>query len=135
MNRTIAHSTSVQVNLDGRQVFGPDGANLFDVMAEVATNLRTNPDALTPGSVQSLDTALTRIQDSLATVGARYHQVETMRDRMDANIVEQTNSLAEVESIDLPKTIVDLQLQEVAYKAALGPASRVMQPSLVDFLR
>jgi flagellar hook-associated protein 3 FlgL len=30
---------------------------------------------------------------------------------------------------------MDLQLQQVAYQAALGAASRVLQPSLVDFLK
>ena len=41
----------------------------------------------------------------------------------------------EVESIDLPKTIMELQMQEVAYKSALGATARVVQPSLLDFLR
>jgi flagellar hook-associated protein 3 FlgL len=31
--------------------------------------------------------------------------------------------------------MVDLQLQEVAYQAALASTARVLQPSLVDFLR
>ena len=30
---------------------------------------------------------------------------------------------------------MDLKLQEVAYQAALATTARVMQPSLVDFLR
>lgn len=135
VNRTIAPGASVQVNLDGRVVFGPDGGNLFDNMAQIANDLRTNVANLTPTAVAALDDAAVRLQNALATVGARYSQVETMRNRMDANVVEQTNSLAEVESIDLPKTIVDLQLQEVAYKAALAAGARVLQPSLVDFLR
>lgn len=135
VQRTIAPGSSVQVNLDGRVVFGPDGANLFDVMADVADDLRNNVSDLAPTDVAALDAAATRLGDALATVGARYHQIETMRDRIDASIVEQTNGLAEVESIDLPKTIVDLQMQEVAYQAALGAAGRVLQPSLVDFLR
>ncbi len=46
-----------------------------------------------------------------------------------------TNSLAEIESTDLPKTLVDLKMQETAYQAALAATSRVLQPSLVDFLR
>jgi flagellar hook-associated protein 3 FlgL len=45
------------------------------------------------------------------------------------------NGLSDVENIDLPKTIVDLQLQEIAYKSALSATSRVIQPSLLDFLR
>ena len=31
--------------------------------------------------------------------------------------------------------MVDLQMHEVAYQAALASTARVMQPSLVDFLR
>ena len=47
---------------------------------------------------------------------------------------DRYSSLAD-KNADLPKTIMDLQLREVAYQAALGTASRVLQPSLVAFLR
>ena len=39
------------------------------------------------------------------------------------------------ERFDVAAAIVDLQMQEVAYQAALGATSRVLQPSLLDFLR
>jgi hypothetical protein len=47
--------------------------------------------------------------NALAAVGPRYHQIEVM--------------------------MVDLQLQEVAYQAALGSTARALQPNLMDFLR
>jgi hypothetical protein len=31
--------------------------------------------------------------------------------------------------------LIDLQLQEVAYQAALGATAKALQPSLMDFLR
>jgi hypothetical protein len=37
--------------------------------------------------------------------------------------------------MDLPATSVELQLQEMAYQAAPGAPAKVIQPSLVDFLR
>ena len=40
-----------------------------------------------------------------------------------------------VDVLDLPKTILELQLQSVAYQAALGATARVIQPTLLDFLR
>jgi flagellar hook-associated protein 3 FlgL len=40
-----------------------------------------------------------------------------------------------VEDVDLPKTIMEMQLQQIAYQAALAATARVVQPSLVDFLR
>ena len=45
------------------------------------------------------------------------------------------NQLSEVEGVDLPATVVELQLQEVAYQAALGATARALQPNLMDFLR
>jgi hypothetical protein len=47
--------------------------------------------------------------NALASVGPRYHPIEVM--------------------------MVDLQLQEVAYQAALGATARALQPNLMDFLR
>ena len=40
-----------------------------------------------------------------------------------------------VKVTDLPAAVVDLQLQEVAYQAALGATAKALQPSLMDFLR
>jgi flagellar hook-associated protein 3 FlgL len=58
-----------------------------------------------------------------------------MQDRNKANQLDSQNQLSEVEGVDLPATMVELQLQEVAYQASLGAAARALQPSLVDFLR
>ncbi|MCZ7527679.1 MAG: hypothetical protein M5U14_15650 [Acidimicrobiia bacterium] len=58
-----------------------------------------------------------------------------MRRRSDEQLLVLRRSLSEAEDIDLASTIVDLQLQEVSYQAALGATARVITPSLVDFLR
>jgi flagellar hook-associated protein 3 FlgL len=117
-------------------VFGPAGSDLFRVLSDIQNQMTTgNTDQLLNVDLGDLDKAFLRVQDNLALVGARYHQVEAMSDRAEATQLDATNQLASVESIDLPKTVMDLQLQEVAYQAALGAAARVLQPSLVDFLK
>jgi flagellar hook-associated protein 3 FlgL len=58
-----------------------------------------------------------------------------MRQAADDRVLSLTGQLSEVEDIDLPKTITELQLQQTAYQAALAATARVVQPSLVDFLR
>lgn len=72
-------------------------------------------------------------QDAFTSVGSRYHQIEIMQARNQANPFESQNS--EVDGVDLPAAMVDLQLQEVAYQAALGATAKALQPTLVDFLR
>lgn len=139
--RTVAPGTTVDANVTGPEVFGADGdpSQLFAVLNTLVGALR-DPDpaarhaALTGGLV-NLDNAVDRMITSLGQVGARFNRVETMRGAAEGQLIGLTDNLAEVESIDLPKTIVDLQMQEVAYKAALGATARVVQPSLLDFLR
>lgn len=136
IERTVGDGVSVQVNLPGETVFGPAGSDLFRVLSDIQNQMTTgNTDQLLNVDLGDLDKAFLRVQDNLALVGARYHQVEAMSDRAEATQLDATNQLASVESIDLPKTVMDLQLQEVAYQAALGAASRVLQPSLADFLK
>ena len=43
--------------------------------------------------------------------------------------------LAETENIDLPNTIMRLQMQKVGYQAALAATAKALQPTLLDFLR
>lgn len=138
IERRVGPNQKVRVNLTGPEVFGPDGpgagGNLFQIVDQIATDLQSNPAALA-SDLQALGNQLVTVQNQLGAVGARYNQVEGMKSRAEDQQVTMKNGLSEVENIDLPKTIVDLQLQEIAYKSALSATSRVIQPSLLDFLR
>jgi flagellar hook-associated protein 3 FlgL len=135
MSRTIAPGVKVAVNATGEGVFGPAGNDIFTVLSDIAADLRTNPSELTSVDLGRLDAGYLRMQNVLASVGSRYHQIEIMQDRNKANQLDTQNQLSEVEGVDLPAAMVELQLEEVAYQAALGATARVIQPSLVDFLR
>jgi flagellar hook-associated protein 3 FlgL len=135
VTRTIAPGVKVTVNATGEEVFGLAGNDIFTVLSTIANDLRNNPSALTSTDLGQLDAGYLRIQNALASVGSRYHQIEIMQQRNKANQLESQNQLSEVEGVDLPATMVDLQLQEVAYQAALGATAKVLQPTLMDFLR
>jgi flagellar hook-associated protein 3 FlgL len=137
LSRTVATGTQVEVSMTGPEVFGSGNTQLFDVLASLSSALRgpeSGLGALDDG-LSKLDTATNRIISALGTIGARTNRMDTMITRAKDALISLTNNLSEVESIDLPRTIVDLQMQEVAYKAALGATARVVQPSLLDFLR
>ena len=72
---------------------------------------------------------------SEAQVGAAYNRIDAAERKGSDSLVTLKTALSEVEDTDLPKAMVDLQMHEVAYQAALASTARVMQPSLVDFLR
>lgn len=142
VERTVGDGARVTVNLNGPDVFGPPaggGASVFEVLSTIATHLRSADPAeralVSSTDLSALDGRRTNVQDRLSVVGARYNRIETMRTRADDATTTINGRLSEVEDIDLPKTIMELSLQEVSYKAALAASARVVQPSLVDFLR
>ena len=132
--RTVGDGAKVRVDVTGPTVFGASPNDLFTVLGNIANNLRTNPTALT-ADLSQLNTATTQIQSELAGVGARYNRLSVMKENGEQRLLTLTTQRSEMEDIDLPNTIMELQLQQTAYQAALAATAKVIQPSLVDFLR
>lgn len=132
--RTVRDDGRVRVDTTGPEVFGDGATSLFSVIADLASRARTSPETLGTG-LAALDSGMTRLRGAVADVGARAARVGDLKQAAEDRINMLKSQVSEVEDVDLPKTIMDLQLQEVAYQAALGTTSRILQPTLVDFLR
>jgi flagellar hook-associated protein 3 FlgL len=134
VNRTVGANATVRVDTDGITAFGAGTDNVFAVLQRIADDLRDNPAGL-QDDLADIDTAQKRVQTALAGVGSRYNQVSQMQDAAENRVLDLRTQLSDVEDIDLPKTITELALQQTAYQAALAATAKVIQPSLVDFLR
>lgn len=134
IERTIAPGVRVQVNVNGDDAFGTPGDDLFTHIADLAAAIRSNPGDLDALATE-LDARTRSLQARLAEVGARYMRVEAMKDRNSADALTMKQNLSNVEDTDMAHAVMELQMQEVAYQAALQATARAIQPSLVDFLR
>lgn len=133
--RTVGDEASVKVNTTGPAAFEtPAGDDLFGILDDAITAMRTAPGDL-PGSLAQIDAVQATMLSALADVGTRYGRVEDALSTLGATEITNKTALSEVENVDIAKAIVDLQMQEVAYQSALGATARVLQPSLLDFLR
>ena len=137
VNRNVAPSSTVAVNLNGPTVFGPAGSSLFDALGQVSADLRNpaNTANLTGPDLNSLDAVIGTMTSAQAVVGARYNRVQDMQTRAQTTLGTLQSGLSSVEDADLPSTITNLQLQQTAYQAALAASAKIIQPSLADFLR
>ena len=140
VERKVAADATVRVDTDGRTVFGDGDGSVFALLDKISTLARTassDPiarDGLST-ALDELDARMATVRAAQADVGARQNRVEFAQAQADDRKISLNTSLSEVESIDLPATIVQLQSQQVAYQAALGATAKVLQPSLMDFLR
>ncbi|MDP9428110.1 MAG: hypothetical protein M3Q47_04175 [Actinomycetota bacterium] len=89
-------------------------------------------DALS-GDLENLDVALGDLLGAAASIGARSARMEAAQVNTDLQLT-LAGQLADVEDIDLAKTIMQLNQTEVGYKAALQATAQMIQPTLVDFL-
>jgi flagellar hook-associated protein 3 FlgL len=133
--RTVGDSVQVRVDVEGPTAFGADGDSLFDHLTVLADALRSGNTAAVTASIDTLASDGARITDTQSAVGARAARVEQAQQAAGDAELSLKSSLSELENTDLAKATVDLKLQEVAYQAALAATARVLQPSLLDFLR
>ncbi|MEW5701241.1 MAG: flagellar hook-associated protein FlgL [Candidatus Zixiibacteriota bacterium] len=70
-----------------------------------------------------------------ADVGAKIRRLDTTSDRLDDVNLLVTKLLSEVEDADILKVTTDLATQQSVYQAALNAVSRVLMPSLADFMQ
>lgn len=140
VERKVAADATVRVDTDGRQVFGSGEDSVFALLDKISTFAKTaSADPVARAALSTalgdLDTRMSKVRAAQSDIGARQNRVEYAQQQADDRKVSLNTSLSQVESIDLPATIVALQSQQTAYQAALGATAKVLQPSLMDFLR
>ncbi len=135
VQRRIAPDTTVRADSDGRNAFdtGNPSTTVFALIDAIAADLRAGV-AVGP-RLAELDQHMSAMLGEAADAGSRYGQLTGAQASTAKTLDDLKGQLSAVEDIDLAEVIVELQSQEVAYQAALGATARVLQPSLLDFLR
>jgi len=133
--RTVGANDQVRIESTGPEVFGTGPTNLFQVLATISADLRSNNQTGLSNDLSTLDTASANLMNKATDIGARYQRVDQMRQAADDRQMALKNTLSGIEDVDLPKTMMALQMQQVAYQSALGATAKAIQPSLMDFLR
>ncbi len=132
VNRRIGEDATVQVDASGADAFGEGATSVFQLIDDIAADLRAGVDVT--GRLDEIDARLDAMTSSVAEVGIRYKQITDAQDAITLKIQDTTSGISDLVDIDLAKTVMELQMQEVAYQGALGAAGRVLQPTLMDFL-
>ncbi len=137
--RRVSDSEVVRVDVTGPEAFGDpaDGRDLFALVGDIAAHVLTagTDPADLQADLADLDLAFTRLLTAATDIGARAARLETAEEvNTDLQLTLKAR-LSDVEEIDLPRTIMELNLQQTGYQAALGATAKAIQPSLLVFLR
>jgi flagellin-like hook-associated protein FlgL len=134
VTRRVSDTEVIRVDTTGPEAFGPAGADIFAVVAKIATDVVSNPAALAT-HLSDLDGVMKGMLTAVADVGSRASRVEREEQVNADRALTLSSQLAETENIDLPNTIMRLQMQQVGYEAALAATAKALAPTLLDYLR
>lgn len=108
----------------------------IDLMfADINTSMDKKSAGELSSFLESIDNVMDKILTTRADIGARQNRIELMDERLQSQEVIATKQMSENEDIDYEKAITNLITQESIHRAALSTGARIVQPTLVDFLR
>jgi flagellar hook-associated protein 3 FlgL len=129
----IDRGINVSVNIPGSDVF--EGAqNIFQSLIDLRDDLQAGNISNVSSDIGKFDAAMDQVLNQRATVGARMNRLEVSKDRISESTVRLTELLSQTEDVDMAEAILKLKSEENVYQSALAVGTRIIQPSLLDFL-
>ncbi|QTD41180.1 flagellar hook-associated protein FlgL [Sporosarcina sp. Te-1] len=86
-------------------------------------------------AITDIDNLMDNVLTHRADIGARSNRAELMHNRLEMQEGAAKKQKSENEDVDYEKAITEMITQESIHRAALSVGARIIQPSLVDFLR
>ena len=144
VNAALPAIFPVAVNQDTASILGlaasgtvneTEEKNVFKSLEDFQAALHRDDNSGISTALADIDVDLEVILSARTVVGSRLNRLDATKIRLEDGEVFQRQQLSILEDADLAELISDLTTQENAFNAALSASSRVVQPSLLDFLR
>lgn len=112
------------------------GGSVFDMVIKLRDDLfKGNAMEVGGRGLRGIDNALNSLLATLGDIGAQGKRLEYTYARLQTEIPDMKELYSQTKDLDMTAAIVDLKLMENTHKAALSTAARILQPTLLDFLR
>jgi flagellar hook-associated protein 3 FlgL len=132
VTQRISRDVTMRVDVSGSAA-GAD--ELPGILDQAIADIQDNDYPAMQANQNNLDGVYKKVLNTMGDVGARTAALESTRASLEAEKLDFTTRISGNEDVDLPKAIMDLQSSQVAYEAALGSAAKILQVSLLDYLR
>ncbi|WP_397537243.1 flagellar hook-associated protein FlgL [Rummeliibacillus pycnus] len=135
----VYDGVTLDVNVDGKTLF----SKIDNLMEKVQSALQ-DTDALNAGTtsgtvIGNLLGDISKGQEDVltvrATVGAKQNRVDMMTDRLSSQKISVTKQMSNNEDVDYEESITNLITEDSIHRAALSVGGKIIQPTLVDFIR
>ncbi|MDH4224999.1 MAG: flagellin [Deltaproteobacteria bacterium] len=132
--------TLVPLNLTGREVFFhndalPESVDIFSLLFAVKRGLETNDPEVLRNRLDDLDHAHEQLLLKRAEVGGTRKEMDAHLEKLTDQEGTKTQQMSDLEDLDFAEAAVEMNLADIRHKASLDTGSRLVQPSLLNFLK
>ncbi|MBA1334010.1 MAG: Flagellar hook-associated protein FlgL [Firmicutes bacterium] len=131
----VGVSDILQTNITALDIFKPGGKDLLGDMQSLISSLNSGDAQTVSGLLGDLDIHIENILSKVAEAGAKTNRMELVVSRLEDENINFTKLLSQTEDADMADVIIRLTSEENVYRSALAAGARIIQPTLVDFLR
>ncbi len=111
------------------------GRNVFVVLSKLKEALEKDDSFGIIASLDALKTTQAQLNNARAELGSIQRRLETTEIIHESDTVTQTEQLSTVEDADITAEASRIAQLDFALRATLNTSARILQPSLLDFLR
>lgn len=122
-------------NFDAASVKNGDKSYVVAVFDNLQDALKNGDTEEIDDNIERMDTMMNNLLSKRAQVGAKTNRLELTKNRLESEELNFTELLSNNEDVDMAEVIIDFKTAESVYRASLSAGTKIIQPSLVDFLR
>lgn len=137
----ISQGVRVEYNVTADEVlkFKDNNGKEWDAR-EILSNIIKHLDdndaaALTGEDLEAIDAIVNNVLKIRSQVGAKQNSMEGAQDRNTEENFNMTEILSKTEDINLTEKTMEFAVAQTVYIAALQTSARVLQPTLMDYIR
>ncbi|HOJ78128.1 MAG TPA: flagellar hook-associated protein FlgL [Bacillota bacterium] len=131
-NIEVGADTYLEVSVTGDEVFG----DFFEKLDQFATHVDAGDIVQVSNvDIKEIQSKLDQVLDIRASLGAKVNRLEKNVDRLELLNIQFNQLLSKNEDVDIAGAAMELKMQESVYQAALATGARILQITLVNYLR
>ena len=138
----VSQGVTMEYNITASQVINY-GTGATDNLMELFKNITTHLDSTNVNDIKALTTTdltgikavMTNVLKVRSEVGSKQNRMESAESRNVDENFNMTEILSRTEDIDITEKTMEYATMQTIYVASLQTSAKVLQPSLLDYLR
>jgi flagellar hook-associated protein 3 FlgL len=126
----VGPASTMQVSMTGDAIFQPAIAALTQLQTDLNSGQPVQQTTL-----GQIGDALQTLLQARATVGARANRLQDASTSQQALVSSNEALLSQIQDVDMASAITEMTKRQTTYQASLAVTAKVMQTSLIDYLR